>query len=106
MNEMTDIYRELGKADQQEKQQRRDSASEMFLEAERLAAEYGMELWQCSESHYRLIGPKWSINIYPGNRRIYRNRESRAPHLNLPGKWTLRDVVAAAVKTMKRTRDP
>jgi len=79
---------------------RRILAGGGFGEAKKLAKSVGLVLVKHSPVHYALRQKGkggWILNIYPGNRRLYHDRKRpKPPYLDLPEKWTLRDVVAAA----------
>lgn len=61
-----------------------------------------MILKRHNDVHYLLepAGGAWLVNLYPGNGRVYgdRNRPERGPYLALPERWTLRDAVLAAAQ--------
>ncbi len=70
-----------------------------------VAGTAGLRLRQCGDSHYQLepFNKKWLQNIYPGNWRLYfdRNRPQKPPYLNLPEEWTLTDVVMATIAALR-----
>jgi hypothetical protein len=93
---------------QHEKAVSRFVAGNDFDEARRLARKGGLVLVKHSPQHYALR-PKgrggWLQNIYPGNRRLYHDRQKPTPpYLGLPAEWTLLDVVKAAVAAVKGDR--
>lgn len=97
---LVDGFRALKRARQQESQVRRDQATEVFHEARAAAHRGGLELVRQTAVHYQLVpgdSTAWIINLYPGNRRIY--REGGAPYLRVArdeGRpWLLRCVEAA-----------
>lgn len=78
---------------------RRIVADADFDDARAIAGNHGLRLVRCSESHYQLscLG-QWLVNLYPGNCRIYgdRNWPKRPPFVNMAGvRWTLVQVVTA-----------
>lgn len=86
-----------------EKHRRREVATGTFVEARAAALQGGMILMRHTEQHYSLRERRprgWILHVYPGNRRLYRDkgRPVRTPFLALPAHWSLRDVVRAAVK--------
>lgn len=95
-------YRDLkahnrGKAKAAEK--RRLKEGDAFEENKRLALQHGYILQWHSESHFQITRRgAWTLNLYPGNQRIYRGKERHAPYLELPTPWTIRDVIIAAAK--------
>lgn len=93
-----EIYKALHQIEQQEAEQRRNVSNECFIEARRLAMRAGLTLVRHTETHYALESPMgWLINIYPGNRRLYADRNrKKSPFLKLIDDWTLIDVVKAA----------
>lgn len=69
----------------------------------------GLLLTCRSESHYQLMPPDkaWILNLYPGNCRLYSDKNTRikAPYLNFAGhKWSLRDVVKTVTINRDKTR--
>jgi len=89
---------------QQIKAERRQLAAEQFDAAQRLADLHGLVLRRCTESHYQLsLHNGWLQNIYPGNCRLYWDRQhEKPPWLHLPDNWSLLDVVRAAVEEIKK----
>lgn len=85
-----------GEDRKQEKQERRDRAASDFGDASRLASEHGLRLVRHSEQHYKLQNPDWTLEVYPGNRRLYRSH-GQTPYLRLRAAWTLVDVVRGAI---------
>ena len=85
---------------------RREAATAEYLVVARLATEAGLALLRLSEAHYQLKGDGWVQNIYPGNQRLYydRNQPSRPPYLNLPvdRDWSLTDVVTLTIAKLQR----
>jgi len=78
----------------------------LFREARIKAAHAGMALEQHSEVHYSLqsspdeSGKYWRLNIYPGNRRLYHDRQhAKPPFLKVPPDWNLMDVIDSAIST-------
>jgi hypothetical protein len=63
----------------------------------------------CSHIHYQLSpeSGEWLLNIYPSNRRLYRDKGKPhpAPYLKLVENWHLIDVVRAAIKTSGNVED-
>lgn len=81
------------------KEKRRLREGDAFEENKRLALSHGLILQWHSESHFQITRRgAWTLNLYPGNQRIYRGRERNAPYLELPTPWTIRDVIVAAAK--------
>ncbi len=82
-------------------QRRRDRAEDDFKAARVLAARHGLRLSMHDTTHYALehMRQLWLLNIYPGNRRLYKdeNRPTRGPFLRVPTDWTLIDVVETAI---------
>lgn len=92
---------------QEKRAARMDVAGGQSDEAARLAADAGLTLIRQTEVHYQLYpkGCRWLLNIYPSNRRLYRdpNKPEKVPFLRIPDRWTLLDVVRAACE--KRARE-
>ena len=84
---------------------RRATNKELFGAARQLAAQSGMVLEQHTEVHYGLKSPAgWLLNIYPGNRRLYHDRQRpKPPFLKIKPDWTLIDVVRAAIAASSTT---
>lgn len=88
-----------------EGEERRQKSAALFNEARKISVDAGLILKQHSLVHYSLtsIQDGWISNIYPGNRRLYYDRnKSKPPHVNLPLDWNLLDVVNAFVKIVKK----
>ena len=87
---LSDYHREQGVI-------RRSDNIVLYPAAQKLAAENGLVLIQCTESHYQLmpIHKPWVINLYPGNGRVYSDpsHKPRAPFLGLDPGWTLLHAV-------------
>lgn len=95
-----EIFRVLRAEASAEGEERRKRAGDVFLQARSLASRAGLVLARHSDVHYSLRHPDgWIFNIYPGNRRLYydKNRK-KGPFIKLPDNWTLMDVVKEAVK--------
>ena len=88
---------------------RMDAADAQFEEARRIAGDSGLALRQCDLIHYQLapLDGSWLLNIYPSNRRLYRDpNRAKAPYLRLPDEWTLLEVVIAAKLEKPREAPP
>ena len=85
---------------QDEKSQRREQALRGFEKSRKIAEHYGMELSKKTDAHYQLSCNGWTINISPGNCRLWHDKNAgiKPPYLNLPTEWTLRDVVCFAAR--------
>ena len=85
---------------QKKRHARTAAAVEAFSEVSALAAANGLRLERKTDIQYQLMPQdrSWLLNIYPSNRRLYRDLNKQgAPYLKLPANWTLLDVVRAAV---------
>jgi hypothetical protein len=90
-------YRFIAEKRTQESSQRRTLNKEDFQIALQLANKAGIELIQKTEFHYQLKN-HWLINVYPGNQRLYYDRNfPKPPFLNIKSDWNLIDVVKAAI---------
>jgi hypothetical protein len=104
---MGEVFKALRRERPESGHARRVAEAEGFDQARDLARSFGLMLRQCSTSHYQLYRPGgWLFNIYPGNRRIYRDRErGKAPHLRVSRddvlSWLARCVMAAAETLQK-----
>lgn len=68
-----------------------------FDEAKQLALSKGLVLKRFNDQHYQLTNGEWLQNIYPGNQRLWHDRNHKKPgFLQLPSPWTLLDVVSAS----------
>lgn len=86
------------------RKQSRERAQVDYREASILAEKHGLRLTIKTQAHYQLSKPSgWLINVYPGNHRLYHDRNRpKPPYLNVPmGLWTLLDVVKAAIEANK-----
>lgn len=91
------VFKEMKEARREEAEESRSTAAAQFKKAQQVARKYGLELRQCSTVHYQLTSPKgWLMNIYPGNCRLYgdRNKKVKAPFVKVTD-WTLVGVVEA-----------
>lgn len=94
--------RDYTAAEQAAKETRREQAGAVFPKARDIAKKKGFTLIQRSASHYQLRGGRWLINLYPGNQRIYIDRQKQnVPFLQVPTPWTILDVIEAASKAIK-----
>lgn len=102
MCDESEAWKELKKHRKQAKLRRRRRADEEYFDASQLADDYGMDLVQCSDTHYQLIGlTDWILNIYPGTQRLYNDpNHGKPPYLLtlMPDTWGLEDVVRAVIK--------
>ena len=77
---------------------RREIAADDFLDADNLARKHRMRLLCRSESHYQLTDGDWLLNLYPGNCRIFTDKNHGGPYLDFAGaRWTLVQVVERAI---------
>ncbi len=86
-------------------QARRAAAEATFETVAEYAWLHNLRLAQRSETHYQLtdiqLETTWILNIYPGNCRLYHDKNlPMPPFLKLGAKWTLRQVVEAMVRTI------
>jgi hypothetical protein len=97
-----DVYRLLKKEQKKDGVELRNASQNQFGAARQLAAQAGLTLIRRSEVHYQLFLSKnsWLLNIYPGNQRLYcdRNRP-KAPFLDVKTNWNITDVVKAVIAT-------
>jgi hypothetical protein len=97
-----EIFREIRKRRSANSLTQRERADKEYVEAAQLASEHALHLIQHTFVHYQLKKPgEWCYDIYPGNRRIYKKKDSKTPFLKLPADWTLIDVVKAAINKIK-----
>lgn len=77
---------------------------EQFDEAVKIAADHGMKLRRCSDSHYQLRGPghrPFIQNIYPGNRRLCWDRNHPKPPYIQTHDWSLVAIVKEHARLTK-----
>lgn len=89
-------FAEMKEASKRYRQNNRQRAESDFRDASRLASSNGLKLIRHTDVHYKLVHQDWALEVYPGNRRIYRQK-GNAPYLKLPFEWTLLEVVKAAI---------
>lgn len=82
---------------------RREQAYKDFCAVEKYATNSGMRLKMNTFAHYQLIvyhpRGQWIYNLYPGNRRIYKDKNHSGPFLDFEQKtWTLIEVIQEAIK--------
>lgn len=83
---------------------RREVNARLFPEAQQKAAQAGMKLVQHTEVHYSLEFAGSRLNIYPGNRRLYHDRQhKKPPFLKVPPEWNLLHVIDAAIAACNKT---
>lgn len=100
-SEMGEMFREMREHKKKMGYKQRMHASYEFEGAKAYAEHHGFKLVMHTESHYQLIAPgRWLLNIYPGNCRLYddRNQNERAPYIHIKAPWTLQQVVESAVE--------
>lgn len=104
MSDIGETFRDLREARQTIGHERRWSAGDLYHEAAARAYRAGLDLTRHNEAHYSLAREGgWRLNIYPGNGRLYMDRNhARAPFLALPEGWTILDVVDAAIRQESR----
>lgn len=100
-----EVFRYLQQNRIQEGAERRAASYNEFDAASQLANQSGMILVRRSEVHYQLRGQAgWLLNIYPGNRRLYHDRNKPTPpYLKVDPDWSLMDVVKAAIAQSNNT---
>lgn len=103
MSELGEVFRALRENRQADGSNRRLSAEEELSAAQEIASASGVELRQCSWTHYQLSAGAGRplLNIYPGNRRIYSDPNRRWPFVRVRRNWSLVDVVQAAIKALE-----
>lgn len=87
---------------------RREVNARLYGQARQKAAQAGLVLEQHTDVHYSLQSQMhgWRLNIYPGNRRLYHDRQhKKPPFLKVPPEWNLLDVIDAAIAASSST-DP
>jgi hypothetical protein len=78
-----------------------------FAAARQLAEEAGLTLMAQTETHCQLIyqhdGQHWIYNLYPTTRKVYPDPHHKGPFLRVGKRWTLTDVVRAAIEAQQET---
>ena len=100
-----ELWKAYKEHNMRDRQRMREVATNQFEEARKAAKGAGLQLKRHSESHYQLTDGQWISNIYPGNRRLWsdKNAEVRAPFLSdLPPNWTLLTVVRCFVEEINK----
>lgn len=112
MSEETNYWKQYRRHKQIDAAVRRDAEFDAFPAAQAKAEANGLRLVRKTDAHYQIspISFGWLLNIYPGNQRIYadRNRPD-APYLTLAATdedrdWTLQEIVDAAIEAAKANR--
>ena len=100
-----EAFKAMKSDDAKEARYRVKQAEVDFPYAKELAKYGGLFLQKHTEIHYSLRrAHKWVINIYPGNQRLYADKNRyKAPFLKLSSVeyWRLEDVVKAGIEALK-----
>lgn len=109
-NETREMWRDHNRRRQRASEKRRDAAEHSFDALRVHAAKHGVLFKRHTDAHYQIaiLAKGWLWNVYPGKHRIYIDNHHMAtgtPRLNLPDRWTLTDVVEAAVLRTKEATD-
>ncbi len=99
-------YRDMRRYKQAEGRERASRAIVDYPAAKVEAELFGMRLIsQTTGHHYALERDHWRINLYPGNQRIYHDRNRPGPFLeNVPEPWSLMDIVRSAIQAIGASR--
>lgn len=100
MSDIGELWKDVREARMGEAMDRRLAAGSCYLRLADMARHYTLGLERHSDAHYSIthLATGWRLNVYPGNRRVYMDRNrARAPYLVLPRDWTLENVVMAAI---------
>lgn len=100
-----EIYKLLRKEQFVDGASRREANALLYPKARLKAAQAGLKLEQHTDVHYSLSSSDgWRLNIYPGNLRLYHNRDyKKPPFLKVPPEWNLLDVIDAAIAASNTT---
>jgi hypothetical protein len=94
--------------DKAEKKQNRRQAAGEFENAKTVAFAGGLILRKVDDTLYQLWprGKRtWLLNVYPGNRRLWFDRNfAKPPYLRLSDEWGLIDVVQAAIEALRKEK--
>lgn len=102
-----DIYKFLKKEQKKDGVELRNLSHNQFGAAQQLAAQAGLTLVRRSDVHYQLFLSRndWLLNIYPGNQRLYADRNRpKAPFIDVKLNWTLIDVVKSVISTFNTNK--
>jgi hypothetical protein len=106
VGEIGDYFKAIKEEVRRDRQENRSDAMQAFFAAKKLASANGLELRRVSDVHYHLRKPGcWLINFYPGNQRIYHDKNlPKPPFLRFaPGDAiTLEKMVNAAIEAEKK----
>jgi len=95
-----EIFKQLRHNKAIEGQRSREENAALYVQAQQKAAQAGLLLKKHTNVHYSLQSQThgWRLNIYPGNRRLYYDRQhNKPPFLKVEPNWNLLDVVDAAI---------
>lgn len=85
-----------------ERSRNRKVAEADFEIAQRAAERHGIVLMRKSDSHYQIRFHGCLLNVYPGNRRLYHDKNHKTPpRLKLPSNWTIIDVINTIIQTIQ-----
>jgi hypothetical protein len=87
-----EIERRVGGAE------RREQAAVSFPAIQEFAALCGVTVTKRTDAHYQIRKGNVLLNVYPGNRRIARDKRHGSVYLDLPDDWTLEDAVKAFIE--------
>ncbi len=89
------------------RRENRAGAEDQFTAAQKLAELNGLHLKQCSTAQYQLTHhtKNWLLNIYPGNCRLYHDKNRPGDYLDVKPGWNLMDVVVAAAKRERKLQN-
>lgn len=100
-----DVFKDLREVRRVDGRDRREEAGEQFQQLAARCKQHGYKLKQNTDAHYTLSSPLgWRLEIYPGNCRIWAPPGRNRPHLKLPKRWTLAQVVDAAIDLKQETK--
>lgn len=99
MSELGEMYRDWRKHKQGMRRRRGKENDKVLDEALELAKEHGLQLSTPTPYHYQLRSGKALWNIYPTGGHIFVDEphKKNTPYLKLPPRWTVLDVVKAAI---------
>lgn len=103
MSDIGDLFKALKNQRIEEGRERRSLNVNDFSNAKELAEKANLKLIQKSDVHYQLkFNDEWIVNIYPGNQRLYSDRnKNKPPYIEIEENWTLTDVVQKFINKMQ-----
>lgn len=105
MGEEAEYGRIMNEHRKERGEDRRGIAKKDIREAGQLAAKHGLRFQMFQNGNqYNISNSEWTIQIYPGNRRVYSPQGKRGPYLKIK-EWNAIGFVLAAIETLQKGGD-